>query len=337
MLILGCGTDRVFINVRFADPDVFSERDFHHDFLQSSYPPFTYAVTTDPISGLRDGIMKRPATDPLVFQLDSSTEFWQLRASLNVADGLGRAVPIPDNVRLYLNSSMAHGNRTIGLATPPPGQNPRCLYPTPQVVPETTRALIVALDQWADQGLEPPKSNYPSVEDGTLVSAAAARETWPAIPGVHFPGVMNEYELLDFGPLFGPLGGVLTVQPPRLGPSYRVFVPRTDADGLDAAGIRPMQIRVPLGTTTGWNVRRPQNRGPDLCGLTGSFFPFPRTKLEQRALGDPRRSLAERYGDHAGFVQAVARAAKQLVAERFLLPEDAQALIRAAETSDVLR
>ncbi len=331
------GTDRVFINVRFADPDVFSEQDFHHDFLQSSYPPFTYAVTTDPLSGIRDGILKRPRTDPLVFQLDSSTEFWQLRASLNVADGLGRAVPIPDGVRLYLESSMAHGSRTVGLLTPPAGGDPRCLHPTPVgPVNHTLRALLVAMDQWADQGRKPPPSNYPRLEDGTLVPLAEAGRSWPAIPGVAFPTVMNEYELLDFGPSFGPLGGVLTVQPPRLGPSYRMFVPEVDEDGLDVAGIRPMQIRVPLGTTTGWNVRRPEHRGPDLCGLTGSFFAFAEEGAERDASGDPRRSLEERYRDHAGFVKAVRKAAKKLVRERFLLPEDAQALVEAAETSDVL-
>lgn len=30
---------------------------------QNSYPPFTYAVTTDPVSGVHDGILKRPDTD----------------------------------------------------------------------------------------------------------------------------------------------------------------------------------------------------------------------------------------------------------------------------------
>jgi hypothetical protein len=85
------GTDRVFINVRFADPNVYSGQDDRHDYLQNSYPPFTYAVTTDQVSGIRDGIMKRPATDPLLFQVDSSTEFWQLRASLNVVDAHARS------------------------------------------------------------------------------------------------------------------------------------------------------------------------------------------------------------------------------------------------------
>ena len=53
--------------------------------------------------------------------------------------------------------------------------------------------------------------------------------------------------------------------------------------------------------------------------------------------GDPRLSLEERYGDHAGFVAAVRRAADESIARRILLPEDAEVLVRMAEESDVLR
>ena len=145
-----------FINVRFADPNVFSDQDVHHDYLQTSYPPFTYAVTTDPISGITDGVLKRPATDPFVFQIDDSSEIWQLRGSLNVVDGLGNPVPLPNNVRLYYNSGMAHGFITGGLRAPAPGHSTRCQNPTPSLaITETTRATLVAMDQWADQGIEP--------------------------------------------------------------------------------------------------------------------------------------------------------------------------------------
>jgi hypothetical protein len=45
----------------------------------------------------------------------------------------------------------------------------------------------------------------------------------------------------------------------------------------------------------------------------------------------------ERYQSHAGFVRAVTKAANELVKERFLLEEDANAFMDAAQTSDVLR
>jgi len=332
------GTDRVFINVRFADPNIWSDQDDRHDFLQSSYPPFSYAIATDPITGIRDGVMKRPATDPLVFQTDSGTEPWQLRGSLNVQDGQGNPVPVPSNVRLYLNSSTSHGMQLAGFNTPPPGTNVLCENHTPSAaITETARALLVAMDQWADQGIEPPRSNYPRLEDRNLVTVDEARAAFPRIPGVPFPMGQNPLELLDFGPLFGRLGGVLTLQPPVLGPTYRQYVPKPDEDGLDIAGVRPMQIRVPIGTNAGWNVRAAGHRPGNLCGLTGSHIPFFETRAERRAAGDPRQSLEERYHTHRGFVRAVERAARDLVRERFLLQEDADRLIQAARDSNILQ
>jgi len=366
MLPLYGGTDRVFINVRFADPNIWSDQDDRHNFLQSSYPPFTYAVTRDPISGIHDGVLKRSATDPKVFQIDSAAEFWQLRGSLNVADGKGRAVRIPKNARLYFNTSMSHGFGTAGLRSTGgvslPGQSALCVNPTTGgAVAETTRALLVAMDEWVDRGIKPPPSNYPALgnrgrgdeddgdddddddgkgrkdEPATLVPLAQAKASFPAIPGVTFPTMMNQYELLDFGHSFGKTGGILTLQPPQLGASYDVFVPKPDEDGHDIAGIHPMQIRVPLGTTLGWNIRAPGHRPPNLCGLTGSFIPLARTRAERLANADSRLSLEERYGNRAGFVNAVRTAAQQLVKERFLLQVDADGFIAAAEASDVLK
>ena len=102
------------------------------------------------------------------------------------------------------------------------------------------------------------------------------------------------------------------------------------------AGIRPMEIRVPLGTNTGWNVRTAASRGPNLCALNGSFIPFAATPEQRRAAGDPRKSLQERYGSHEGYVKAVREESKKLVAERFLLEEDATRYINEAEASNVL-
>jgi Alpha/beta hydrolase domain len=180
-------------------------------------------------------------------------------------------------------------------------------------------------------------NKHPRVEDGTLVSLGQARHSFPAIPGVNFPVAVNESEVLDFGPDFNAQGGRLTVLPPVPGSRYQVLVPKPDKDGQDIAGIRPMEIRVPIGTHTGWNIRSQGSRAPDLCGLSGSFVPFARTKTERLANGDPRRSLEERYQDHRGYVNAVKRAAKKLVEDRFLIPEDADRFIREAEASNVLR
>jgi len=343
------GTDRVFINVRFADPNTYSEQDRQHNYLQSSYPPFTYAVTTDPISGIHDGILKRPRTDPLVMQVDSESEFWQLHGSLNVVDGLGKPVAIPDNARLYFVGNTAHAFISGSFLFPTPGSAALCSNPTPGsgINWETLRATLRNIDRWAEasghqrgddaEGFEPPKSNYPSVLDGTLVTLNEAAAAFPAIPNVSFPTVYDTYQLLEFGPRFGPQGGVLTVEPPLNGPSYAIRLPQTDAIGIHLAGVHQIESRVPLGTSTGWNIRSPAHRGPNLCVLTGSYFPFAATKAERLLSGDPRPSLQETYVNHDGFVNAVRAAARELVRERFLLEADADADVDAAEASNVLQ
>ena len=67
------------------------------------------------------------------------------------------------------------------------------------------------------------------------------------------------------------------------------------------------------------------------------MLPLARSAAERQARNDPRPSLEERYGNHEGYVNAVRRAADVAVRQGFLLEADAQALIRAAEASAVLR
>jgi hypothetical protein len=84
-------------------------------------------------------------------------------------------------------------------------------------------------------------------------------------------------------------------------------------------------------------VRAPGFRAPNLCALNGSFIPFAATKTERLARGDPRKSLQERYKDHEGYVDAVEKAAAELMRERFLLEDDADHFISDAKASSVLK
>ena len=331
------GTHRLLANVEFSDPNVYSRQDQHPDFTSHSIPPLTYAVTTDPISGVRDGILKRPETDPFLFHIDSANEFWQMNASLNVHDGLGNPVAVPDNVRFYSVAGHSHvGGSGVGAR---PTERGTCANATNGYFSyaPVMRALLVALDAWVDAGVEPPASEYPDVRNGTLTTLAVAASAFPSIPGVTFPTVVNGLAAFDFGPLFGPRGGRVTALPPTRGRSYRVLVPTPDQDGHDLAGIRTVDVAAPVGTNTGWNLRAEGPRGHDLCGLSGSFIPFETTRADRIASGDPRLSLEERYGDHAGFVEAVRQAAARSVSQRVLLEDDAATTVALAEASDILR
>lgn len=162
---------------------------------------------------------------------------------------------------------------------------------------------------------------------------------FPSIPGVTYTGTLNELHVWDFGPEFGPIGGRMTLLPPRSMPNtnYTLLVPRVDDLGNDAPGVRSTFVEAPTATYTGWNVRAAGFREGEMCGLTGSYVPLARTQAEREKAGDPRASLEELYGDNAGYVSAVERAALALWAQRFLLWEDVQRLVEEAERSNVLK
>ena len=330
--IYSAGTHRLFANVQFSHPNFYSRQDDHHDFTSNSIVPFTFAITTDPITRVTDGILKRPMFDPLVMEVDEEMTFWQWQASLNVVDGVGSPVPLPDNVRLYYQSGFGHIGG-VGLLAPPQPAG-ICRLPTQGLasLPVTLRSLVRVIDDWADRGIEPPKSNYPKKND--LVPLQAFREQFPAIPGLAAPDVMNELNVFNYGPFFGSGGGNQTILPPLVGMPYRLLVPKPTEDGSSVGGIDTIYTRVPTGTNVGWNIRAA--RAPDLCGLSGSFVPLATTKEQRLAAGDSRKSLEERYRNQDGFVKAVTKGVNQLVKERFMLEEDADLFLDAAERTPLL-
>jgi Alpha/beta hydrolase domain len=133
--------------------------------------------------------------------------------------------------------------------------------------------------------------------------------------------------------------GIVSTLPPKAGAPFVTFVSAVDGDGNEVAGIRPMQIRVPLATFTGWNPRHPDQGAPgDLMAMMGSTFPLPWTAEERERSGDPRASIAERYGDRDGYLARVRREAQDMVAARVLIAEDVEAVVeRAGALWDFIR
>jgi hypothetical protein len=118
-----------------------------------------------------------------------------------------------------------------------------------------------------------------------------------------------------------------------------MLVPRVDADGNEVGGVPNVLTDAPLGTYLGWNITaggaRPFHQG-QICNYVGGMIPFAKTLAERQASGDPRLSLEERYGTHAGYVAAATAAAAKAVSKGFLLQVDADALIADADASAVL-
>ena len=146
---------------------------------------------------------------------------------------------------------------------------------------------------------------------------------------------MLEY---DFGPglQLNDLTGVLARVPPKIVGVLPSLVPRVDADGNELDGVASVLAPAPLGTYLGWNAYAAGFSAGQGCGFAGGYLPCARTRSERVAAGDPRLSLEERYGTHDGYVRRVREAADAAVAERWLLRDDADRLIAAAEASAVL-
>ena len=93
------------------------------------------------------------------------------------------------------------------------------------------------------------------------------------------------------------------------------------------------EVVAPVATNTGWNLRSAafggKADGTDGCESAGSSIVFAPT-LATKVAGDPRKSLEERYGDHAGLVKARTDAANALKAQRLLLQPDVDAYISKA-------
>jgi hypothetical protein len=111
-----------------------------------------------------------------------------------------------------------------------------------------------------------------------------------------------------------------------------VRVPKCGADGNELGTLAPPEVMVPLATYAGWNLRR-RDVGAEamLASLSGSYIPFPRSRAEREAIGDPRPSIEERYGSFDQYRQRFAATCADLVRRRYLLSEDADRLVAGRE------
>lgn len=322
------GAGRKWLNHRFASPIVSGGQYYEDHFNPADAFPFSYAWSTDHLSGKRDAILKRPQTDPLVIHTQTSTEYWARRGSLVHTDTEGRDLAQPETVRIYCWSSSQH------FADPHHKRPTR--GPSQQNLPNIVstsmffRAMLDAMDRWASNGTPPPLSRIPSRADGTLVSYAEWFRQFPAIPGVMTPRAVTPLPLLDFGGRTER--GILDKEPPELVPGsfYTVGVPSVDPDGNEIAGVRAPMVVAPLGTYTGWNPRTVGFGHGAQYRFEGSYIPFADTPQERRETRDPRGAILERYPDKDAYIAAITAAARELVTHGFMLDEDVARCTTAA-------
>jgi hypothetical protein len=279
-----------------------------------------------------------------------SAEIWDLNLSPSfVGTSADKDIPLPSNVRRYYIPSTPHGGGRGGFSvdlTPAPGCPANgvgvgALGANPVPHRETVNALRVHFRNWVMKDTPPPASVFPTLSAGYLVDPTKEALGFPTIPGLPATaptGLMNPVRDYDWGRGFNYVdgSGVPTNVPPPVKRAIKMKAVRVDADGNELGGVPVVLRDAPLGTYVGWNIVADGFFKGQICNYAGGMIPFATTKAERTASGDPRLSLEERYMNHAGYVDAVKKAAAKAVSQGFLLPADADALIAEAAASNVL-
>ena len=314
-------------NYRFAQTTRHGSQ--HEDnWYSSDFFPFNTVPQKDPATGREGDSFARSRARgslPKIFFTETSTEYWTRAGSLLHTDTEGKKdAAIDPNVRLYFFTGGQHGVST---------RSRRSVYrnfTNSLDYRPLLRALLVALDRWVTDGMEPPPSRYPKFADGTLVDLETWTRRFPKFPGFTAPKKYFVPLRLDHGPRWHT-EGIADHVPPKVGPPLWTRVPAVDADGNERAGIKMPGITVPLATYAGWNLRSASIGAEEALGRwTGSQWNFARTKEERERSGDPRLSILERYPTRESYLSKVTEAVLDLKRRRLLLDEDAILILEAA-------
>ncbi len=273
-------------------------------------------------------------------------------------------VPLPSNVYRYYVAGATHGGSTVSFnwASPASIAQPfstSAQYPT-SPIPETytNNALQANFIALLTNGTPMPPSGpgitYPSLTQGQLAPALNQSAVgFPnGVPGLPYGGNTAWPPFVyNYGPNenYNQQSGVPTIEPPTIANivpgqcptgACTAWISTTDADGNDnSASIPSVLFNAPLATYMDWNIIPSNGLSPyagQTVQLNGGYWPFWDTKANRMTAGDPRLSLEERYGTHAGYNCVVVQAANKAIGQRFLLPSDATTLISMASASNVL-
>jgi hypothetical protein len=331
----------LFMNARFALPDVITNL-----YMMGDEAPVWWADYPNLARGLpANGILHRcneTGTCPEIMETFGSLEMYAEKMSPDLVGMTAQAdIPLPANVHRYYFPGTTHGGGGGGFtynATPAPSG--ACVYPA-NANPESDQNAALQDDFFAlvMSGAPMPPSAYPRFSQGQLAAATQSDVGFPNIPGYPYQG-SHLWPVIkyDFGPQvdYSNQSGIMTIQPPIVDAVLPTLVPRVNVDGNEVVGVPSVNIQAPLATYSGWNTYAAGSFKGQQCALSGSSWPFAATKALRVAAGDPRASIGERYGTHAGFVCQVTAAANKAVAQRFLRASSVATLVAQAQSSNVL-
>ena len=281
--------------------------------------PFAGATLRDPLTGVEDGLYRRPAetaTMPKVVITNTSWEYWRGDAALTHVFPDGRRdLPPHPRERNYLFAGTHH----IGGVLPPTrtfaptGERARHIFNTVDHAP-LARAAFANLAAWVCANRPPPPSMVPTLAEGTLVERAAVLAGFAAQGDAATldPARLGGLSVLDLG---GDADSGICRFPAVEGAPYARLVAAVDDTLNEAAGVRLPDIAVPIGCHTGWNPRHPQHGAPTLPAVFVGFSRF--------------RAAAE-LPPRPDYERQVRVWSKGLVAAGYLLAEDEERVVANA-------
>ena len=322
------GGRRGEFNHRFAQPSQQSAPGFGQLF------PFADNDVTDPFTGRKEGLLSRLRTVkavPKIVYTNASAEYWRGDGSLIHIDPAGQSDLEPaEETRIYHFAGTQHVPGALPLAsgTGPDGSKGRYPFNIVDYRP-LLRAALINLDHWVSEGVEPPPSRHPRLDDGTAVTRGDLPASFYGVPDLVTPDVDRLWVLreVDLGPDAHRGIGRYPVKEER---TCACYVSALDSDGNEIAGIRLPDLEVPVGTHTGWNLRAPETGSPEqMIAMQGFSNFFAPTKSLREATGDIRPSIEERYINRDAYLERVREAAKRLAAQRYILEEDIEIIVSA--------
>ena len=350
---------RVSNNSRWGQPDGVLEL-----YQMGSEGPQWWHSFPDRARNLHPGGIldrcSRTDTCPKIIETFGGAEVFALKMTTSwVGTDPKNDIPLPDNVRRYYLPSSTHGggNRdatdsgfnealpATGASCPGNNWGTGTLRANPVPANSLVNRMRVALREWVMNDTLPPASRWPLMHgaknERNLVEPTKSAMGFPSgVPGIpdsiflpeNFVNPVLDY---DWGPDFDEFNatGDPTYLPPPIRSAIKMLVPRVDADGNELGGVPTVLRDAPLGTYLGWNITASGFHAAQTCNYVGGMVPFAKTKAQRLANGDPRLSLEERYGTHAGYVAAVTAAADNAACQGYMFAGPAAALMGARCTT----